>query len=60
MFYCTRTTEIFSVRSSAAPVSVERARQRSEKIAALAFGDLTIAEEKPVLRGNRKMDGIAL
>src|SRR5215470_13246 len=29
MFYCSRTTEIFSVRSTAAPGSVERARQRN-------------------------------
>jgi hypothetical protein len=40
MLYCNRTTEIFSVRSSAAPGSVERARQRSEEIAAVPYGDL--------------------
>src|SRR5688572_23221677 len=40
MFYCTRTTETFSVRSSADLGSVERTRQRSEKSAALAPGGL--------------------
>jgi hypothetical protein len=59
MFYCTRTTGIFSVRSTAAPGSVERAQQRSEETAAVPYGDLMIAGES-VLRGNRKMDGFAL
>ena len=40
MFYCSRTTEIFSVRSSAVPCSVERARQRSKASAAVPIGDL--------------------
>jgi hypothetical protein len=40
MFYCTRTTEIFSVRSSAEPGSAERARQRSEASAAVPNDDL--------------------
>jgi hypothetical protein len=39
MFYCSGTTEIFSVRSSAVPGSVERARQRSTASAAMANGD---------------------
>jgi hypothetical protein len=40
MLYCTRTTEIFSVCSFAAPGTVERARRRSEEIAAVPYGDL--------------------
>jgi len=40
MFYCSRTTEIFSVRSAAEPGSVEGARQRSEEHTAVPFGDL--------------------
>jgi hypothetical protein len=36
----THTTEIFSVRSTAVPGSVERTRQRSEEIAAVSYGVL--------------------
>jgi hypothetical protein len=40
MFYCTRTTEIFSVRSSAEPGSVERADSAVKKSLRCRKGDL--------------------
>jgi hypothetical protein len=56
MVYCTRTAEIFSVRSSAAPGSVERARQRSKMRAAVPIGDLRSSGKRVTAVTGRRME----